>query len=116
MRGGRSVRRIGRWVARMPPLSASFGLERGHHLGSVPPGEEVDGVGNDEWRRVAFSDVDLPLARQRIGRRCWLSERARRTVAVESTPLRIVLRRGVRGGRSDTRHQQRANDERPALH
>ena len=88
-------RRIRRRVARVPQLFARLGFERGHHLGSVPPGEDVDGVGNDEGRRVALSDVDLPLARQRFGPRCRLSERAGRAVAVQPAPLWIVLRRAL---------------------
>ena len=105
MSRSRRCRRIECRVARAPQFFARPGVKRGHHLGSVAPGKDVDGVGDDEGRSVALSDVDLPPACQRIGPRCRLREGAGGAVAVQPAPLGIVSRRALCCGRAGTPDQ-----------
>src|SRR5262245_7338344 len=78
-----------------PNEPACRGVEGSDRFGAVAPGEGVDGFANDDGRRIAFADLDLPSARQFFGPRFRLRESTRGAVAVSPTPLRIILRRAL---------------------
>src|SRR5262249_7048520 len=88
-----------------PNELACRGVERSHRFGAVAPGEGVYGFANDDGRRIAFADLDLPPARQFFRPRLRLRESTRSAVAVSPAPLRIILR-GVLSRSGRRRHDQ----------
>src|SRR5262249_2413852 len=86
-------RLVRRRISGLPYDFAGRGVERHHHLVAAATREGVDGLANDDGRRVTLSDLDLPSARQLLRPRFRRGERAGRTVAVPPAPLRIILRR-----------------------
>jgi len=99
----------------VPQLLTCLGVERGHHLGCIAPGKDVDDVGEDKGCRVALADVDLPPACQRFGPRCRLREGAGRAFAIQPALLWIAVGRALRCGRAGTPKQHGAADPQPAL-
>src|SRR5262245_52022545 len=92
MHGRRAAERVGSRVAGGPAFRPCRCVPRAHHFVAVAPRECVDEFADYDRRAVAFTDLDLPAARQRVGPSRRLDERTRLSVAMASAPLRIVLR------------------------
>src|SRR5262245_1451700 len=87
--------RIRRRVDRLPHDLAVRGVERRQNIVVEATGEAIDGLADDDGRRVSLPQIDLPSALQVLGPRLRLCKSAGRAVAVMSSPLRIILRRDL---------------------
>src|SRR6185295_9437200 len=85
-----------RQTARLPDHLARRRVERAHHLVLVLTTEREDAVADDDRRRVAGADLDLPLAGEVLGPGARLADRGQRAVSVGAAPPRTV--EGVLGG------------------
>src|SRR6185295_118837 len=77
-----------RRIARLPDHLARRRVERAHHLVLVLTTEREDAVADDDRRRVAGADLDLPLAGEVLGPGARRTGPGQRAVAGGGAPLR----------------------------
>src|SRR4029453_13074938 len=91
-----------RGITGRPDLLAGVGVERGERFVVASPREHVEAIADENRRRIANPDVDLPLSREGVGPCLRRRERRDCAVAVGSAPLRPVgARLGAQSGRCD---------------
>src|SRR5207249_8468959 len=83
---------------------SAIGIDGPHHLVVLLAREGEHAVADDDGRRIAGADVDLPSLRQTLGPRSRLGKGPEGAVAVGPAPLRpvgVVVLSGSDGGQSD---------------
>jgi hypothetical protein len=115
MGGGTGHDLVRRGIARLPDHLAAVGIDCADQFVAIAPRQREDAVADQDRRRVAFADLDLPARCQPLGPIGRRDEPARRAIALPPAPLRVVGIRFLAGGCCHTPQQQRHRRERSQM-